>query len=69
MKGMFDNQGDRMESMFRNVHNRMPSIEEVLVSSTARTQQRMRDLETPMRYELEKNNAKLEDKFGHELRA
>lgn len=68
MKGMIDNQGDRMEGMFRGVDNRMSSIEEVLVSSTARTQQRIRYLEGFMRYELVRNNEKQDQKFGEELR-
>lgn len=68
MKTMFDNHGDRMEGMFRGLDNRMSSIEEVLVSSTARAQQRIRDLEATMRYDIARNNEKQEQRFGEEIK-
>lgn len=68
MQGMFDRQGDRMEFMFRNVDERMTGLENVLINSTVRTQQRMREMEESWRKDMARNNDKQEDKFGAELR-
>lgn len=68
VKGMLDNEGDRMEGMFRGLDNRMSRIEEVLISSTARMQQRLRDLDASMRYEVGRNNERQDARFGEELR-
>lgn len=65
MRGMFDEPGDRMTDMMTGLNTRINSLEDVLVMSASRTQQRMRGLENSLR---SKPNDKQEDKFGSELR-
>lgn len=42
MRGMFDERGERMTDMMTGLNTRINSLEDVLVMSASRTQQRMR---------------------------
>lgn len=64
---MFDEQGDRMTDMMTCLNGRINSLEDMLVMSATRTQQRMRDLENSLRMDIAKQNDKQENRFGSEL--
>lgn len=57
-----------MEFMFKSMDARMNGLEDILIISTARTQQRMSELEGNFKHDMCRNTDKQEEKFGEELR-
>lgn len=67
MRGIFDEQGHHMTDMMTGLNSRINSLEDVLVMSASRAQQRMRDLDHSLRQDFANQNGKQEEEFGSEL--